>query len=113
MLQMKSRRWYYFFHAKTFPRWPGFHAYSRRTTLGRSPVWTSLRPEAETSTSQYATLKRERYPNIGRIRTRNPSKQAISESRLIGRAATGIGSDDNVYVYCMFSISCFVRLTKW
>lgn len=40
-----------------------------------------------------------------------PSKRAIADSRLIDRAATGIGSDDNVYY--MFNISCFVWMTIW
>jgi len=110
MPQMKSRRWYFSMRRQTIEG-QDFTTPLRHTTLGRTPIWASCRPEAEISTSQYATLLRERYPCTGRIQTRNHSKRAIVDSRLIDHATTGIGWDDNVY--SMFSISCFVWMTKW
>jgi hypothetical protein len=54
------------------------------------------RPVAETSTWQHKTLTRERRPFRAGIRTRNPSKRAAADPRLIPR---GHRDPQNKYIF--------------
>jgi len=45
-------------------------------------LWTTDQPEAETSTSQYTTLARDKTPFYGGIRTHNPSNRTVADRRL-------------------------------
>jgi hypothetical protein len=44
--------------------------------------WTSDRPIADTSTWQHTTLKRDKHPCPGGIRTHNPSNRAAADRRI-------------------------------
>ena len=60
---------------------------SVHTPQSEGRLWTTDRLDAETSTWQYTTITREKYPCPGEIRTRNPSKQAAAD-----RVTSRIGS---------------------
>ena len=83
-------------------------------------LWTSDRSDTENSTLQKATLTTDSYPYQGRIRTRNPSKQAATDPRLRPR-----GHWDRLFVltilrypwvYCVGKIYCYwnwMEVTKY
>ena len=64
-------------------------------------LWTSDRPDAETSTWKHKTLTRERY-DPGRIRTRNPSKRAPSTPSIRPRGHWDRLVPDTVISYVSF-----------
>ena len=51
-------------------------------------LWTRDQPVADTSFWQHTTLTRNKHPCPGGIRTRNPSKQAAADPRLMDRPTT-------------------------
>ena len=63
-------------------------------------LWTSDQPDAETSTWQHTTLKRDRIHAPGRIRTRNPSMRAAA--------------DPYYYSYCkaLFCVNMSIYISK-
>jgi hypothetical protein len=42
-------------------------------------LWTSDQPDAETSTWQHTTLKRDKHPSPGGFGTHDPSKRAVAD----------------------------------
>jgi hypothetical protein len=88
---------YYFFMAQQPPSGPGPPQYRGFTiTLRHTPhsvglLWTSNRPDAETSTWQHTTLTRDRYPcpPVGFEPAIPVSKR--TQTRALDRTTTGIG----------------------
>jgi len=52
-------------------------------------LWERDWPVAETSTQEQITLRRDRHPSPGGIRTRNPSKRVATDSPLRRRGHWG------------------------
>jgi len=59
-------------------------------------LWTSDRLDAETGTWQHTTLRGDRRPCTGGIRTRNPSKRAAADPSLVPRAQFMVWYKDGV-----------------